>query len=187
MRILAEDLAGDLTDMMDQQTENGSTKPDPLEDPLRRLNQPLDDMFSAGVREWVRKHREYRSMETDFPSPDPRNGLAGLAMSGGGRRSAVFNLGVAQALAEYGVIHTSGCQTAVMMGGLTGGLNTGKKWPSCHIKWRTGGPMIPEATIPQVTIPEVPWPGLATPVRCSRGAPRAGPSLAGSPIGLAPV
>lgn len=123
MRILAEDLAGDLTDMMDQQTENGSTKPDPLEDPLRRLNQPLDDMFSAGVREWVRKHREYRSMETDFPSPDhpdPRNGLAGLAMSGGGMRSAVFNLGVAQALAEYGVMNHVDYISTISGGGYLG-------------------------------------------------------------------
>ena len=66
-------------------------------------------------------------------------------------------------------------------------LNTGKKWPSRHIKWRIGGPMTPKAKIPEVTTPDVTWSGLATPVRYSRGAPRVGPSSVESPIGLAPV
>ena len=109
--------------MVDQQSGNGITMPELPDDPLRRLNQPFDEMFSAEILEWVGKHREFRAMDAKFPSPDhpdPRNGLTGLAMSGGGMRSAVFNLGVAQALAQYGLMNHVDYISMISGGGYLG-------------------------------------------------------------------
>ena len=65
-------------------------------DPLRGLNNPFDEVFSAEIKEWISKLPKYRDgvEAPKFPNhPDPRNKLVGLAMSGGGTRSATFNLG----------------------------------------------------------------------------------------------
>ena len=109
---------------MDQQrSEIAATPAERLEDPLKRLNQPFDEMFSAEIREWVGKHREYRTKDSKFPSPDhpdPRNGLVGLAMSGGGMRSATFNLGVAQALAQYNLMDHVDYISTISGGGYLG-------------------------------------------------------------------
>lgn len=81
-----------------------SNTPDP-EDRLRRLDEPFDRMFKSEMEEWVEKLPQNQGKT--FPSPghpDPRNNLVGIAMSGGGMRSAVYNLGVAQALADGGLM-----------------------------------------------------------------------------------
>ena len=47
------------------------------------------------------------------PEPDPKAGLVGLALSGGGIRSATFNLGVLQVFAKHGLLRWwSACSTS---------------------------------------------------------------------------
>lgn len=93
------------------------------QDPLRQLNSPFDKMFAAEIREWVSRLPKYQSEPVVLPSPnhpDPRNNLVGLAMSGGGMRSATFNLGVTQALAEYGLMEQVDYMATVSGGGYLG-------------------------------------------------------------------
>jgi hypothetical protein len=49
-----------------------------------------------------------------------RRGLAGMGISGGGIRSATFNLGILQGLAEHGVLHLLDCLSTVSGGGYIG-------------------------------------------------------------------
>ena len=101
---------------------NNSTN-DISEDPLRRLNSPFDEMFSAEMDEWVTKLPKYEggaSEPTSPHHPDPRNHLVGLAMSGGGTRSATFNLGVTQALAHYGFMNQVDYMATISGGGYLG-------------------------------------------------------------------
>ncbi len=93
-------------------------------------NQKFDEVFKAEINGWVAKNRKYRENNVkDGPKyeafhtdghPDPRNKLVGLAMSGGGTRSAIFNLGVTQALAEYGVMEQVDYMSTVSGGGYVG-------------------------------------------------------------------
>ena len=109
--------------MLDQQSESGRTNPAPEKDTPQQLNQDFDKVFEAEIDGWVSKHCEYRSDNRPIPSkdhPDPRNELVGLAMSGGGTRSAVFNLGVVQALAQYGLMNQVDYMSTVSGGGYTG-------------------------------------------------------------------
>lgn len=55
------------------------------------------------------------------PSPSPSLGLIGLALSGGGIRSATFNLGVLQALHEQRVLEHVDYLSTVSGGGYIGG------------------------------------------------------------------
>jgi hypothetical protein len=77
------------------------------DDALARLDEPFERMFAAEIRGWVRPYRESRGDETGLPypeRPDSRNELFGLALSGGGMRSAVFSLGVMQAMSRNGLL-----------------------------------------------------------------------------------
>jgi len=97
------------------------------EDPLKQLNLPFDEMFTAEIEEWVSKLPKYQVKPDALPSPhhpDPRNNLVGLAMSGGGMRSATFNLGVAQALAEYGLMEQVDYLSTISGGGYLGAALT---------------------------------------------------------------
>ncbi|MBM2827154.1 MAG: hypothetical protein HW403_1218, partial [Dehalococcoidia bacterium] len=66
------------------------------------------DVFKQEIEEWVSKaaktrpgpKREIKSKD----KPAQENELVGLALSGGGIRSATFALGACQALARYGVL-----------------------------------------------------------------------------------
>ena len=94
------------------------------------LNQEFDKVFEAEISEWVAKNRKYRSSNSEdgaeykdlqgVDHPDPRNELVGMAMSGGGTRSAVFNLGVAQALAQYGLMNQVDYMSTISGGGYLG-------------------------------------------------------------------
>ena len=93
------------------------------EDKLRGLNEPFDKVFSAEIGEWVSKLPKYKNgvEAPKFPDhPDPRNNLVGLAMSGGGTRSATFNLGVTQALARYGFMENVDYMSTISGGGYLG-------------------------------------------------------------------
>ena len=92
-------------------------------DPLRGLNDPFDEVFSAEIKDWISKLPKYQNgLEApESPNhPDPRNNLVGLAMSGGGTRSATFNLGVTQALARYGFMKDVDYMSTVSGGGYVG-------------------------------------------------------------------
>lgn len=56
----------------------------------------------------------------DPEQPTPDNGLVGLAFSGGGIRSATLNLGIAQALNEYGIFRHADYMSTVSGGGYLG-------------------------------------------------------------------
>ena len=91
------------------------------EDPLRRLNRPFDKMFAAEIKQWVSKLPKNRDKKFKNPDhPDPRNELVGLAMSGGGMRSATYNLGVGQALARHNLMKDVDYISTVSGGGYYG-------------------------------------------------------------------
>lgn len=66
--------------------------------------------------ERVKQSREKRGV----PAPAGPNNLIGLAFSGGGIRSATFNLGILQALAEKGLLHKFDYLSTVSGGGYIG-------------------------------------------------------------------
>ncbi len=55
------------------------------------------------------------------PEPTSNHSLVGLAFSGGGIRSATFNLGVLQALSQYGLLRHADYLSTVSGGGYVGG------------------------------------------------------------------
>jgi len=103
-----------------------SPKPRPMEclydDAQVLLDAPFQRMFAAEVRGWIEPRRRKRSAPM-LPSPErphPANGLTGLALSGGGMRSAVFSLGAVQALARYGFLDDVDYLSTVSGGGYLG-------------------------------------------------------------------
>ncbi|SOD03304.1 Patatin-like phospholipase [bacterium JGI 053] len=60
------------------------------------------------------------TLPDDAPDPPPSN-LVGLALSGGGIRSATFNLGLLQGMARAGVLNLVDYLSTVSGGGFTGG------------------------------------------------------------------
>jgi predicted acylesterase/phospholipase RssA len=56
----------------------------------------------------------------DLKRPGPKNSLVGLAFSGGGIRSATFNLGILQALAKAKTLRTFDYLSTVSGGGYIG-------------------------------------------------------------------
>lgn len=76
---------------------------------------PLEHALQRAVEE-----RRPSAADLCWPErPDVRNDLVGLALSGGGMRSAVFSLGVAQALARHGFLEDVDYISAVSGGGYT--------------------------------------------------------------------
>ncbi len=91
------------------------------EDRLQRLDRPFDRMFAAEMKDWVSKlpknsGKQFESLD----HPDPGNELVGIAMSGGGMRSATYNLGVAQALDDGGLMKDVDYMSTVSGGGYFG-------------------------------------------------------------------
>lgn len=61
-----------------------------------------------------------QNLHDDIPSMSVKTGLVGLALSGGGIRSATFNLGLLQALAKKKVLHCCDYLSTVSGGGYIG-------------------------------------------------------------------
>lgn len=86
------------------------------------------DVYKAELQE-IRLHREERHLLNPRPggnddAAEPfmaRHGLIGLAFSGGGIRSATFNLGVLEALKENGLLRMMDYLSTVSGGGYIGG------------------------------------------------------------------
>lgn len=71
--------------------------------------------------EWVKQRREHVQVK-DYGAPE--NDLTGLGLSGGGIRSAVFNLGLMQALERHGVMKGVDYLSTVSGGGYIGSCYT---------------------------------------------------------------
>ena len=85
----------------------------------------FNKIFSKEMRDWIGIRRKHQPDGSDIPQPDRptvENDLFGLALSGGGMRSATFALGVTQALAEQDVLDRLDYASSVSGGGymLTG-------------------------------------------------------------------
>lgn len=95
------------------------------------------------------------------PDEDAALRLAGLAFSGGGIRSATFNLGVLQGLANRGVLHAFDYLSTVSGGGYIGA------WFSALLHRRAAGAPADEAAVRQLAAEELandrPRPELTTP------------------------
>ena len=97
------------------------------------LNQELDAIAQARGGEGEKEGKDYaraRAMN-----------LSALAFSGGGIRSAVFNLGFIQGLANKGVIHGFDYLSTVSGGGYIGG------WLSALLRRKNGGKPTTEADV----------------------------------------
>ena len=98
----------------------------------------FSDLLRAEVPEINRARPEALQRRIDATAGDPFDAahearLAGLAFSGGGIRSATFNLGVLQALAELKLLHVFDYLSTVSGGGYIG------SWLSAFIKRRANG------------------------------------------------
>jgi hypothetical protein len=75
------------------------------------------------------------------PSPTVKHGLVGLALSGGGIRSATFNLGLLQALQRRGILRHVDYLSTVSGGGFMGGALTSlSRTPGSRFPFATSGP-----------------------------------------------
>jgi len=82
----------------------------------------VDDVFPAEIEE-IRARRQRVGIPTVDLTTQPRsgNGLIGLALSGGGIRSATLGLGVIQALDACGLLKAVDYLSTVSGGGFIGG------------------------------------------------------------------
>jgi hypothetical protein len=81
------------------------------------------EQCEVNVSRKLRQQDSYQPKRT-LDGPDLNN-LCALALSGGGIRSAVFNLGIIQALAEYGLLRQLDYLSTVSGGGYIGGWLAG--------------------------------------------------------------
>ena len=79
------------------------------------------DVFPCEL-EQIRKRRKHLDLSDVPPESDPSTelGLIGLALSGGGIRSATFSLGVIQALAKHNILKKVDYLSTVSGGGFIG-------------------------------------------------------------------
>lgn len=78
----------------------------------------FEQIFEAEILEIMRRRAYYRDEDRNI---DPRRQLAGLALSGGGIRSATFALGTLQSLARNGLLTAFDYLSTVSGGGYLGG------------------------------------------------------------------
>ena len=81
----------------------------------------LQDVFPAELEEINKRRQELHLPHVPSDcAPSTKLGLVGLALSGGGIRSATFHLGVIQALAKHGLLKTVDYLSTVSGGGYIG-------------------------------------------------------------------
>ena len=101
------------------------TPKDPAMTDEAKANQFVEEVFPAELEE-VRRRRttvgDPRELPTDAAKSGPSvdNDLIGLALSGGGIRSASFSLGVVQGLIKAGLFNAVDYLSTVSGGGYTG-------------------------------------------------------------------
>ena len=97
------------------------------DDRLTLLDPPFERMFATEVEEWVLPRREsqvsqgyVRAPLASPTRPAVENDLYGVALSGGGMRSATFSLGVLQALSRHDMLEPADYLSTVSGGGYVG-------------------------------------------------------------------
>ncbi len=95
----------------------------PQDAPTGEFTDDFGDVERAEL-EWIRRRRR---VTAEIPENAP---LAGLALSGGGIRSAAFNMGVLQALARRGLLERFDYLSSVSGGGYIGSCLT---WLRAHV------------------------------------------------------
>ncbi len=97
------------------------------DDRLTLLDPPFERMFSTEIEEWVLPRRAEQSTRgysrpplASPTRPTVENDLYGIALSGGGMRSATFSLGVLQALARHDMLEPADYLSTVSGGGYVG-------------------------------------------------------------------
>ncbi len=112
-----------------------------------------DDVFPAEIEE-IRARRRRVGIPTDDLTPQPRsgNGLIGLALSGGGIRSATLGLGVIQALDACGLLKAVDYLSTVSGGGFIGGCLSSMQSgaPPATDPWATGAGVHESAAVRHV-------------------------------------
>lgn len=92
---------------------------------MAKMNKPLFkiqtgdkafDQIQAKELEWIKNRREHAGLEETAS----RENVVGLGLSGGGIRSATFNLGILQAMERYGVLTHVDYLSTVSGGGYIG-------------------------------------------------------------------
>jgi hypothetical protein len=86
-------------------------------------SESFDDVFRRELQEILKRRREANlKVEADEAGNprSPEDSLVGLALSGGGVRSAAFNLGLLQALHEHDVLRHIDYMSTVSGGGYVG-------------------------------------------------------------------
>lgn len=107
----------------------------------------FDDVFEDELAEVSRRRQCTSSSQAHAADEDPRQNLAGLALSGGGIRSATFCLGLLQCLYEYDLLRKFDYLSTVSGGGYIGG------WWSAWLsrKDRSQGEIFPDAERMELT------------------------------------
>jgi len=97
------------------------------DDRLTLLDPPFERMFATEIEEWViprrasQAARGYGRPTLASPTrPTVENDLYGIALSGGGMRSATFSLGVLQALSRHDMLEPADYLSTVSGGGYVG-------------------------------------------------------------------
>jgi hypothetical protein len=120
-----------------------------------QFNDVFKDEMAELQKRWQQVYGENDPQRTlaDPEQPTPDNGLVGLAFSGGGIRSATLNLGIAQALNEYGVFRHADYLSTVSGGGYLGsGLSTLMRQRPLG-----DGPYATVSSQRQGDMPDAPW------------------------------
>jgi hypothetical protein len=97
------------------------------DDRLTLLDPPFERMFASEIEEWVLPRRKAQSGQgygrpaiVSPTRPTVENDLYGIALSGGGMRSATFSLGVLQALSRHDMLEPADFLATVSGGGYVG-------------------------------------------------------------------
>ncbi|OAF02564.1 hypothetical protein AYJ54_26660 [Bradyrhizobium centrolobii] len=85
---------------------------------------PADQVVTDFRKVYAAEYREIKGLLTDSREPSAADGMTGLALSGGGIRSAAFCLGVLQALNAAGVLRRFDYLSTVSGGGYIGSSMT---------------------------------------------------------------
>ncbi|WP_457599274.1 hypothetical protein [Hydrogenimonas sp.] len=118
--------AFDFVEALESQLRQRGVEEEALEDLLDAVYDHLLNRASYGMilkeeRRWIREKREEVG---DSGRDDPPDDLFGLALSGGGIRSATFNLGLLQSLQRYGILKKVDYLSTVSGGGYIGASMT---------------------------------------------------------------
>jgi hypothetical protein len=101
----------------------------------------FDEVFKREMQEILKRRREANvPIEKDEAgnSKSPADSLVGLALSGGGVRSASFNLGLLQSLYQNGVLRHVDYMSTVSGGGYVGGgLSSLALHPETEFEWKS--------------------------------------------------